>query len=145
METKDTDIWDLIPQRDPVRMVDRLLRADDDSAEACLTVRAGNFFLDDDGLLAETGVMEHIAQSASAFVGWRERQKGATSAPLGFIGEVKKFRCHRRPAVGEELHSVITLLTEFDRILVIAAETRVADEVVAETQMKVALEAGTNP
>ena len=144
METKDTDIRDLIPQRDPVRMVDRLLRADDDSAEACLTVRAGNFFLDD-GLLAETGVMEHIAQSASAFAGWRERQKGATSAPLGFIGEVKKFRCHRRPAVGEELHSVVTLLTEFDRILVIAAETRVADEVVAETQMKVALEAGTNP
>ena len=143
METKDTDIRDLIPQRDPVRMVDCLLRADSDCAEACLTVRADNFFLDDDGLLAETGVMEHIAQSASA--GWRERQKGATSAPLGFIGEVKKFRCHRRPAVGEELHSVITLLTEFDHILVIAAETRAADEVVAETQMKVALEAGTNP
>ena len=84
--------------------------------------------------------MEHIAQSASAFAGWRERQKGAQTAPLGFIGEVKKFRCHRRPAVGEKLHTTVTLLTEFDRILVIAAETRVADEVVAETQMKVAME-----
>ena len=140
METKDLDIRDLIPQRDPVRMVDSLLRVEGDVAETCFTVPADNFFLDADGLLAETGVMEHIAQSASAYAGWRARQRGAQTAPLGFIGEVKKYRCHRRPAVGEALHTTVTLLTEFDSILVIGAETRLADEVVAETQMKVAME-----
>lgn len=140
METKDTDIRELIPQRDPICMVDRLLRVEGDVAETCFTVRADNFFLDDDGLLAETGVMEHIAQSASAYAGWRARQRGAQTAPLGFIGEVKKYRCYRRPAVDEELQTTITLLTEFDGILVIGAETRVADDVVAETQMKVAME-----
>ena len=140
METKDTDIRELIPQRDPICMVGRLLRVEGNVAETCFTVRADNFFLDDDGLLAETGVMEHIAQSASAYAGWRARQRGAQTAPLGFIGEVKKYRCYRRPAVGEALHTTVTLLTEFDSILVIGAETRVADEVVAETQMKVAME-----
>ena len=132
METKDLDIRDLIPQRDPVRMVDSLLRVEGDVAETC--------FLDADGLLAETGVMEHIAQSASAFAGWRTRQSGAETPPVGFIGEVKKFRCHRRPAVGEELRTTITLLTEFDGILVVGAETQAGGEVVAETQMKVAME-----
>ena len=84
--------------------------------------------------------MEHIAQSASAFAGWRARQSGAETPPVGFIGEVKKFRCHRRPAVGEELRTTITLLTEFDGILVVGAETQAGGEVVAETQMKVAME-----
>ena len=140
VEIKDTDIRDLIPQRDPILLVDRLLRVEGDVAEACFTVRADLFFLDDDGLLAETGLMEHIAQSASAFAGWRARQSGAETPPVGFIGEVKKFRCHRRPAVGEELRTTITLLTEFDGILVVGAETQAGGEVVAETQMKVAME-----
>ena len=140
METKDTDICELIPQRDPIRMVDCLLRVEGDVAETCFTVRPGNFFLDDDGLLAETGVMEHIAQSASAFAGWRTRQSGAETPPVGFIGEVKKFRSHRRPSVGEELHTVVTLLTDFDGILVVGAETQAGGRPVAETQMKVALE-----
>lgn len=140
METKDTDICELIPQRDPIRMVDCLLRVEGDVAETCFTVRPDNFFLDDDGLLAETGVMEHIAQSASAYAGWRARQAGARTAPVGFIGEVKKFCCYRRPAVGEELHTTVTLRTEFDGILVIGAETQAGGLPVAGTQMKVAME-----
>ena len=126
METKDTDICELIPQRDPIRMVDCLLRVEGDVAETCFTVRPGNFFLDDDGLLAETGVMEHIAQSASAYAGWRARQAGARTAPVGFIGEAKKFCCYRRPAAGAELHTTVTLRTEVDGILVIGAETQAA-------------------
>ena len=140
METKDTDICELIPQRDPIRMVDCLLRVEGDVAETCSTVRPGNSFLDDDGLLAETGVMEHIAQSASAYAGWRVRQAGARTAPVGYIGEVKKFCCYRRPAVGEELHTTVTLRTEFDGILVIGAETQAGGLPVAGTQMKVAME-----
>ena len=139
MEPKETDIRALIPQRAPIVMVDRLLRATDDEAEACFTVCSGNFFLDDEGCLAETGVLEHIAQSASAFVGWRAVQAGATRPPLGFIGEVKKFHCHRRPCVGDELHTVVTIQTEFDGILVVSAEVRADGQPVADTQMKVSI------
>ena len=55
----------LIPQRDPILMVDELLEASDDAATTSLTVRDDNFFLDEEGKLAETGLIEHIAQSAS--------------------------------------------------------------------------------
>ena len=142
MEPKETDIRALIPQRAPIVMVDRLLRATDDEAEACFTVCSGNFFLDDEGCLAETGVLEHIAQSASAFAGWRAMRAGAEKPPVGFIGEVKRFRCHRRPFVGEELHTRVTIQAELEDILLVSAETRTGSLPVADTQLKVSVRPG---
>ena len=142
MEPRDLDIRLLLPQREPILLVDRLLRADGDEAEACFTVCAGNIFLDDEGCLAEPGVLEHIAQSASAFAGWRAMRAGAERPPVGFIGEVKRFRCHRRPFVGEELHTRVTIQAELEDILLVSAETRTGSLPVADTQLKVSVRPG---
>ena len=91
------DITRLIPQRAPILMVDALLEAQDDTATTCLTIRPDNYFLDEDGRLDETGLIEHIAQSASALAGYKALRAGAAQPPVGYIGEVKKFRCLRRP------------------------------------------------
>lgn len=139
MEPRDLDIRLLLPQRAPILMVDRLLRADGDEAEACFTVCEGNFFLDDEGCLAETGVLEHMAQSASAFAGWRALGAGGEEPPTGFIGEVKRFHCRRRPHVGEELHTRVVLRAEFDGIWVVEAETQTGGLPVADTQMKLSV------
>lgn len=142
MEPRDLDIRLLLPQRAPILMVDRLLRADGDEAEACFAVCEGNFFLDDEGCLAETGVLEHMAQSASAFAGWRAISAGGEEPPTGFIGEVKRFHCRRRPCVGEELHTRVVLQTEFGDIWVVAAESWAGSLLVADTQMKVSVRPG---
>ena len=44
-------------------MVDELEQRDDNTAVTALTIRKGNYFLLPDGTLAETGVIEHVAQS----------------------------------------------------------------------------------
>lgn len=134
---KNVGIERLIPQRDPIRMVDRLIEVKDDVAVTGLTVHADNYFIDEDGLLAESGLIEHIAQSASAFAGYMAISAGAAQPPVGYIGEVKKFRCHRRPQPGDELRTTITMGAEMAGITIITGETRVADEVVADTQMKI--------
>ena len=46
MELKDIDIGDIIPQRPPFQMVDRLLSYDETVSEATLLLRADNIFLD---------------------------------------------------------------------------------------------------
>lgn len=130
------DIKQLIPQRDPIMMVDALVSAEGDVCETELTVRDNNFFIDEDGLLAETGLVEHIAQSASAFAGYRCVVKGEP-APVGYIGEVKKFHCYRRPAIGEVLRTTITMGAEVNGITIITGEVRVGDQTVADTQMKI--------
>ena len=130
------EITRLIPQREPILMVDRLERVEGDSAGTLFCIRENNFFLEADGRLAEIGVIEHIAQSASALFGYKAALAGVSEPEVRYIGEVKKFRCYRCPAVGETLHTVITVEMEVEGITLVHGETRVGSELIAETQMK---------
>ncbi|MCD8203316.1 MAG: beta-hydroxyacyl-ACP dehydratase [Prevotella sp.] len=134
------DIKDLLPQRDPILMVDALLNVDGDEAQTSFTIRPGNFFLTDDGLLEVTGLIENIAQSASAFAGYKAKLASAVEPPMGYIGEVKNFRCHHRPQTGDELHTFIRLGTEVGGVILLSGETRVKEEIIAETQMKISIQ-----
>lgn len=131
------DITRLIPQRAPILMVDALLEAQDDTATTCLTVRPDNYFLDEDGRLDETGLIEHIAQSASALAGYKALRAGAEQPPVGYIGEVKKFRCLRRPRTGETLRTTLTLGAKAGGVTLLTAETQADGRTVASTHLKI--------
>lgn len=131
------NIKDLLPQRAPILMVDELLDVNGEEARASLTVRPGNFFLNEDGQLEASGLIEHIAQSASAFAGYKAKLAGAAEPPIGYIGEVKNFMCNRNPLVGEELLTTIRMEAEAGDVKLLSAETRTGKGIVAETQMKI--------
>ena len=133
---KEENIERLIPQRAPICLVDALEESGDERAVTRWRVAAGNFFLEEDGMLAEAGLIEHMAQSASAWAGYRALQSGTAKPPVGYIGEVKKFHCHRRPCVGDVLHTVVTVRTTVDDILLVSAETGVDGLCVADVQLK---------
>ena len=124
------DIKSLIPQREPILLVDALVGVEGDMARTQLTVRRDNSFVGDDGLLAEPGLIEHIAQSAS-------------EPPVGYIGEVKKFRCFRCPRVGEELQTTVTFGPEVGGVSLLMGETCVGEETLACTQMKIYVAEGS--
>ena len=50
------DIKKLIPQRDPIMMVDALVSAEGDVCKTELGVRESNFFIEDDQLMSEPGL-----------------------------------------------------------------------------------------
>lgn len=132
------NIKQLIPQRSPIMMVDELLCVNGDEAQCRLTVKEDNFFLESDGLIAEVGIIEHIAQSASAFAGYRAIDAGATEPPVGYIGEVKNFHLSQRPAVGDVLITTITMGPTVDGVTIISGECKREDgEAVADTRMKI--------
>lgn len=131
------NIKQLIPQRSPIIMVDELLCVNGEEAQCQLTVRPDNFFIDEDTLMAEPGLIEHIAQSASAFAGYRAIQNGATEPPVGYIGEVKNFHLYSRPKIGDVLITTITMGPEVEGITIIRGETKIGEKVVADTQMKI--------
>ena len=118
-------------------MVDELLEVVGDECTCRLTVREDNFFLEEDGMMAEPGVIEHIAQSASAFAGYRAVAEGATEPPVGYIGEVKNFRLHRRPRLGDVLDTTICMGATVGGVTIIASTTLAGKETIAETQMKI--------
>ncbi len=132
-----TDIKELLLQRAPILMVDALTVVSGDEAHTSFAVRPGNYFLGDDGKMEAVGLIEHIAQSASAFAGYMAKLAGAVEPPIGYIGEVKNFRCHRLPQVGDELLTTIRMGEELNGITLLSGETFINGELAAETQMKI--------
>ena len=118
-------------------MVDELLKVVGDECTCRLEVREDNFFLEVDGQMAEPGVIEHIAQSASAFAGYCAVADGATTPPVGYIGEVKNFRLYRRPKLGDVLQTTITMGATVAGVTIISGTTLAGEEMIAETQMKI--------
>lgn len=131
------DIKKLLPQREPVLMVDELLDVNGDEAQTSFTVCPDCFFLDEDGRLEASGMIEHIAQSASVFAGYMAIHAGGTEPPVGYIGEVKDFQYYHGPQVGDELRTTVRLGAEAGSVMLLSGETRIGNEIVAKTHMKI--------
>ncbi len=134
-EIRDEAIKELIPQRDPIIMIDTFYGATESEADTGLTIAKDNLFCCDDQFM-EPGLVEHIAQSASAFAGYKAKVKNEPT-PIGYIGEVKKFRIHFLPHVGDELRTHICILSEVLGVSLLTAETKVNGETAVQCQMKI--------
>ena len=130
-----TQLYQLIPQREPIVMVSHVYQITDTDIKSGLLVKEDNIFCAN-GKLTEPGLIEHIAQSAAAFAGYPFFVAGK-QAPLGYIGEIKKLRIHQLPAAGSMLRTHIQLVSEVMGISLITAETTVNDTPVVSCQMKI--------
>ncbi len=131
-------IEELIPQRAPIVMVDRLSSIEEGVSYTELEVRADNLFVER-GVLSECGLIEHIAQSAAVRIGYLFRMRGE-AVPIGYIGSVNQFALGRLPRVGERLTTSIRVLQEVYQVSLVEAEVRSGEEVVASSRMKIFLE-----
>ena len=87
--------------------------------------------------MAETGLIEHLAQSCSALSGYQALSQNLANPRVGLIGEVKHFECHRRPCVGEQLKSVVTFSLTFGNVTLATGQAYVNEELIANIQMKI--------
>lgn len=129
------EIFRLIPQRPPMTMVDTLFSADENGGEMGLTVLEDNVFCID-GHLLEPGIIEHSAQSAAAFAGYRYFLAGE-EPHIGLIGEIKAFRISRRPAAGENLRTRVTVTGEAMGMSLVHTETFSGGEMLANGDIKI--------
>lgn len=130
-------IEQLIPQRAPIQMVDRLTAADGIYAETCFTVPQDCLFLDEKGQLEAAGIMEHIAQSASAAAGKQALDDGKTTPPIGYIGEIKKFHLYHNVKAGQVLLTKIKFGASINGITQVTGQTCADSVIIADTQMKI--------
>ena len=133
--SKGDQIKEFILQREPIVMVDTLYNATEDGCITGLTILPDNLFCED-GFFTEPGLIEHIAQSASVFAGYSAKQK-SRPAPVGFIGEVRKYEIVELPRAGDELITSIHILSEVMNISLLSAEIKIDDRIVAACQMKI--------
>ena len=134
---KKIDILELLPQRPPFVMVDELTDYSDLQSTCCLTVRPDNVFCDD-GELAPAGLVEHIAQTCAARLGYYNRFILKKPVRLGFIGEGKDLDIVRLPRQGERIDTTVTVVQEIFDVTLVSAEVRSGTETIATTNLKIA-------
>ena len=137
MNYRSIPILELLPQRPPFVMVDNLTDYSETQSTCCLTVRADNVFFEK-GCLMAPGLIEHIAQTCAARLGYYNCYILKTGVRLGFIGEVKDLCILRLPREGELIETTITVVQEIFDVTLVTAEVRVGTEVIATTRLKIA-------
>lgn len=133
----DSDIVRYIPQRQPIVMVDTLVAVHEKVTETSFLVRAGALFVEE-GVLQEVGLIENIAQTAAAGVGY---QCAVTNevVPVGFIGAIKNLTIEYLPKVGDLLHTRVEVLEEIFDMSLIKGESFVNGKRVLACEMKIVL------
>ena len=136
---KDIALKELIPQRPPFVMIDRLVSSDAVYSVTELEVRPDNVFVAD-GRLAAAGLVENIAQTCAARIGYINLNSGET-VKIGVIGSISNLNVNRTPRVGEQLVTTIQLLEEVFQVTLVEAVVKSGEEELARCNMKIALTA----
>ena len=135
---KVDDVLSLIPQRPPIQMVDGFTFEDEQNCCSTLALRDDNMFLDESGQLAEEGILEHIAQTAAAYVGFLRKRAGE-AVNMGYIGDIKRCTMnHPMPMAGSVLETRLVIVSQVGNITMISAETTVDSRTLLTCRMKLA-------
>lgn len=140
VELEKFDIADLLPQRSPFIMVDKLVYYDPVVAKTIFEVREDNMFCKG-GAMEEAGLVENIAQTCAAKTGYKEKtelQSGGI-VKIGFIGMIKTMNIFRSPRVGEVLTTTIEIKEEVFNTTLVEAFVEIGDETIARCDMKIYL------
>lgn len=134
---EDITLSELLPQRPPFVMIDRLVSCDDVFAVTELTVRKDNIFVEDERLTS-SGLIENIAQTCAARIGYLNLNAGGT-VKIGVIGAISNLDIIRTPKVGEKLETTIELISEVFQMTLVEAVIRINGEEIVRANMKIAL------
>jgi predicted hotdog family 3-hydroxylacyl-ACP dehydratase len=135
MKPEEFDILELIPQRPPMLMIDRLIQADDKSAAGSLYISDSNVFCEN-GYFQEGGLVEFIAQTAAAFEGYRQLM-GTGEMKTGFIASIKNLSIHFLPEINTEIQSEIIVDSELLGFTIITGKVIQNNSVAAECEMRI--------
>jgi 3-hydroxymyristoyl/3-hydroxydecanoyl-(acyl carrier protein) dehydratase len=132
----------LIPQKQPIEMVDKLWSNDSRTTVSGFTILENNIFCKD-GYFCEPGIVENIAQTAAIRAGYmaslmvKEGEK--MNVPVGYIGAIRKLVIHQLPKAGSELKTQITVEQVVFDVTLISGKSTMDGELVAECEMKIFL------
>jgi len=127
-------VQDLIPQKFPFVMVDKLYSFSQDQLVAGLHVSEANIFTVD-GTFRESGLIEHMAQSVALHTGYQFFLK-QEAAPTGYIGSVSALTISDLPKNGDEIVTTVAILQEFGGITMVEISSSVNGSEIARGQMK---------
>jgi predicted hotdog family 3-hydroxylacyl-ACP dehydratase len=131
----EEDILSLIPQRPPFVMIDRLTGCDDISSRTRFEVKGDNVLVHK-GQFTEAGLIENIAQTAAAGVGYIKQQNGSPIL-TGYIGAIKNLEIFALPGIGDVIDTEVIIENQVFDVTIISGKIKHNDELLAKCEMKI--------
>ncbi|MBS4012497.1 MAG: 3-hydroxyacyl-ACP dehydratase [Bacteroidetes bacterium] len=138
MLAQGEEILKYIPQRPPFVFIDRLIEANGTKIVSGYKIISDNPLVEEN-MLSESGLIENIAQTAAAGVGYNCISNNKPVIP-GFIGAVKKLTVVERPAVNGEIITTVDIVSEVMNATIIHGSVLYNGKVIAECDMNIFLQ-----
>jgi predicted hotdog family 3-hydroxylacyl-ACP dehydratase len=116
-------------------MIDRLVGCDETCSNTTLQVTAENVLVYN-GELSEAGLMENIAQTAAAGVGY-VTLKNNEPILVGYIAGVKNLEIFALPKVDDVIETTVIIKTQVFDVTIISGSIKCKDELLATCEMKI--------
>ena len=132
------DIHELLPQQEPFVMIGSLVHFDKTLTITETEVRQDNIFVDE-GNFSASGLMENIAQTCAARIGFVNKYILKKGIQLGFIGAVRNFEVLELPKVGDVITTRVEVKEEVFGMTLADAIITCGEKGVVTSEMKIAV------
>lgn len=118
-------------------MVDELLEVNEAATRSRFSIQDSNIFVEA-GLLEVSGMVENIAQTAAAGVGYACKLKNEV-VPIGFIAAVRDLNVYIYPSSGTEVETVTTNLQQIMDVSIVKGEIFQNGTLLASCELRIFL------
>lgn len=138
MNFEEIDIHEILPQREPFIAIGRLLHFDMKTTITATDVDDNSIFVAD-GKLTAAGIIENIAQTCAARIGYINKYILKKGIQIGFIGAIRNLDINRMPEVGDTVITTIEVMEEIFGMTLVEAKMKSGSDIIATTEMKIAI------
>ncbi len=130
------DIHELLPQQEPFVMIGCMTQIDEVRTVTETVISPQNIFVDD-GQFSASGLIENIAQSCAARIGFVNKYILHNGIQIGVIGAVKNFQVVSLPKAGQTINTTVDTVSEVFGMTLAKATVTCEGEVLATTDIKI--------
>jgi len=135
---RSIDIHELLPQQEPFVMVGKLTAFDEKRTITETVIKEDNIFVSN-GVFSASGLVENIAQTCAARIGYVNKYILKKGIQLGFIGAIRNLEITGFPKVGDVITTCVTVIDDVLGMTLANAVVTCNGETLATTEIKIAV------
>lgn len=135
---RSIDVHSILPQQEPFVMIGNLVYFSIDTSTSETEIKENNIFVDNNNFSA-SGMMENIAQTCAARIGFYNKYILHKDVQVGFIGAIRNYVINKLPNVGDIILTKVDIIEEIFGMTLAKAEIVCNDEIIATAEIKLSV------
>ena len=140
-ELEKVDVHTLLPQQEPFVMIGTMTHFDETRTVTETKIAADNIFVDD-GRFSASGLIENVAQTCAARIGFVNKYIHGNGITIGVIGAVRKLVINSLPAAGQTITTSVEIISEVFGMTLAKATVTCDGEELLSTEIKISVREG---